>query len=137
MITIIITPMQRLTAQRQAILDLINASNRHWDADEVVRALADAGASIGIATVYRGLSALEAQGLIDSIQLADKKRYERADKAHHDHMICTGCGQIEEFSHETIEALQQAAAAKKGFKLTGHQLVMFGYCSKCAKELAQ
>ncbi len=129
--------MQRLTAQRQAILDLINASNRHWDADEVVRALADAGASIGIATVYRGLAALDAQGLIDSIQLADKKRYERADKAHHDHMICTGCGRIEEFSHETIEALQQAAAAKKGFKLTGHQLVMFGFCSKCAKELAQ
>ncbi len=129
--------MQRLTAQRQAILDLINASNRHWDADEVVRSLADSGAPIGIATVYRGLSALEAKGLIDSIQLADKKRYERADKAHHDHMICTGCGQIEEFSHETIEALQQAAAAKKGFKLTGHQLVMFGFCSKCTKELGQ
>jgi len=129
--------MHRLTAQRQAILDLINASNRHWDADEVVRALVDAGASIGIATVYRGLAALEARGLIDSIQLADKKRYERADKAHHDHMVCTGCGHIEEFSHETIEALQLAAAAKKGFKLTGHQLVMFGYCSTCTKELAQ
>ncbi|MDQ6995966.1 MAG: transcriptional repressor, partial [Mariprofundus sp.] len=84
--------MQRLTAQRQAILDLINASNRHWDADEVARALVDAGAPIGIATVYRGLAALETQGLIDSIQLADKKRYERSDKAHHDHMICTRCG---------------------------------------------
>jgi len=127
--------MQRLTAQRQAILDLINASNRHWDADEVVRALVDAGASIGIATVYRGLAALETEGLIDSIQLADKKRYERADKAHHDHMICTGCGLIEEFSHDTIEELQLAAAAKKGFKLTGHQLVMFGYCNQCTKEL--
>jgi len=125
--------MQRLTAQRQAILDLINTSNRHWDADEVVRALVDAGASIGIATVYRGLAALESQGLIDSIQLADKKRYERADKAHHDHMICTNCGHIEEFSHDTIEALQLAAAAKKGFKLTGHQLIMFGFCSECTQ----
>jgi len=128
--------MQKLTAQRQAILDLINASNKHWDADEVARALVDTGASIGIATVYRGLAALEAQGLIDSIQLADKKRYERADKAHHDHMICTECGHIEEFSHDTIEALQQAAATKKGFTLTGHQLVMFGCCSKCTQEAA-
>jgi len=127
--------MQRLTAQRQAILDLINASNRHWDADEVARSLSDSGASIGIATVYRGLAALESHGLIDSIQLADKKRYERADKAHHDHMICTNCGHIEEFSHDTIEQLQQAAAAKKGFKLTGHQLVMFGFCKKCTQEL--
>ena len=129
--------MQRLTAQRQAILDLINASNQHLDADEVARALVDAGSSIGIATVYRGLAALESQGLIDSIQLADKKRYERADKAHHDHMICTKCGHIEEFSHDTIEALQLSAAAEKGFKLTGHQLVMFGFCLACTKELEQ
>jgi len=126
--------MQRLTAQRQAILDLINASNRHWDADEVARALAGDGASIGIATVYRGLAALESLGLVASIQLADKKRYERADKAHHDHMVCTRCGRIDEFSHETIESLQRAAAEDRKFKLTGHQLVMFGFCYECSKE---
>ncbi|MFC1536756.1 Fur family transcriptional regulator [Pseudomonadota bacterium] len=128
--------MARLTAQRQSILDLINSSNNHWDADEVARALSDAGHSIGIATVYRGLAALESQGLIESIQLSDKKRFERADKAHHDHMICTECGVIKEFSHQTIEALQQAEAEKNGFRLTGHQLVMFGYCSSCAEEIS-
>jgi len=128
--------MAKLTAQRQSILDLINSSNNHWDADEVARALSDAGHSIGIATVYRGLAALESQGLIESIQLSDKKRFERADKAHHDHMICTECGVIKEFSHQTIEALQQAEAEKNGFRLTGHQLVMFGYCSSCAEEIS-
>jgi len=126
--------MLRLTTQRQAILDIINTSNRHWDAEELARALADDGQSIGIATVYRGLAALESQGLIDSIQLADKKRYERADKAHHDHMVCTACGHIEEFSHQTIEQLQQSAADEKSFKLTGHQLVMFGLCHQCQQE---
>ncbi len=123
--------MMKLTPQRQAILDIINASHRHWDADELARAMSDAGQSIGIATVYRGLAALESQGLIDSIQLADKKRYESADKAHHDHMVCTECGHIEEFSHQTIEQLQLAAAEEKGFTLTGHQLVMFGLCRQC------
>jgi len=127
--------MLRMTTQRRAILDLINASNKHWDADEVLWALVDAGHSVGIATIYRGLAALESQGLINSIQLADKKRYERANKAHHDHMICTECGHIEEFSHQTIEDLQQAVAAEKSFKLTGHQLVMFGICSQCTAGL--
>ncbi len=126
--------MIRLTTQRQAILDIINGSHQHWDADELARALSDSGHSIGIATVYRGLAALESQGLIDSIQLADKKRYESADKAHHDHMVCTACGHIEEFSHQTIEQLQLAAAAERGFTLTGHQLVMFGLCCKCGKS---
>lgn len=128
--------MVKLTAQRQTILDLINSSNNHWDADEVARALSDAGHSIGIATIYRGLAALESQGLIESIQLADKKRFERADKAHHDHMICTRCGAIKEFLHQTIESLQQAEAEKNGFKVTGHQLLMFGYCSACAKGMS-
>jgi len=122
----------KLTAQRQAILDLINTTNRHWDAEGLSRALSDAGQSVGIATVYRGLSFLEVEGLIDSIQLADKKRYERANKAHHDHMVCTSCGRIEEFSQSTIESLQEAAAKEKGFTLTGHQLVMFGQCAQCA-----
>jgi len=126
--------MVKLTTQRQAILDQINASNRHWDADELARSLADAGQAIGIATVYRSLAFLEAEGLIDSIQLADKKRYERANKAHHDHMICTSCGHIEEFAHATIEALQEAAAKERGFAISGHQLVMFGQCAQCIKE---
>lgn len=126
--------MKRLTVQRQAILDLINSSNRHWDAEEISRELARRGESIGIATVYRGLAALEEAGLIASIQLADRKRYERADKSHHDHMVCTRCGAIEEFSHQRIEALQEEAARDKGFVITGHQLVLFGRCAACAGE---
>jgi len=124
--------MRRLTVQRQAILDLINTSNRHWDAEEISRALGDRGESIGIATVYRGLAALEDASLIASIQLADKKRYERADKSHHDHMVCIECGTIEEFTQNRIEALQEDAAREKGFVITGHQLVIFGHCTRCA-----
>jgi len=123
--------MIRLTTQRKAILDLINGSNRHWDAEEVNRELADRGHAVGIATVYRNLTTLEDAGLITSIQLSDRKRYERADKVHHDHMICVDCGAIDEFSHHKIEALQEAAALERGFEMSGHQLVLFGRCADC------
>lgn len=128
---IIVCGMSRLTAQRKAIFDLVSSSGRHWDAEELARALAEAGESVGIATVYRGLAALEADNLIESIQFGNKKRYERADKAHHDHMVCTDCGRIDEFAHATIEALQRSVAEQKGFRLTGHQLVIFGLCRAC------
>lgn len=124
--------MLKMTAQRQAILDLINHSNRHWDAEAVARALGEQGTSVGIATVYRGLAALEAEGMVASVQLTDRKRYERADKAHHDHMVCTSCGHIQEFIKPSIEKMQEAAAAEEGFHITGHQLVIFGRCAKCA-----
>lgn len=131
---IIIISMLKLTEQRQAILDLINTSNRHWDADEVARALSDAGRTIGVATVYRGLAALEEAGLLGSIQMPDKKRYERADKGHHDHMICTQCGRIEEFTQAQIEQLQESVAAERGFVVSGHQLTIFGRCKRCSQE---
>ncbi len=110
---------------------MINNSGRHWNAVDLEHELTLRGHRIGIATVFRGLAALEADGLISSMQLKDKKCYERAGKAHHDHMLCTACGAIEEFSDDTIEALQKAAAAGRGFDITGHQLIIYGLCAKC------
>lgn len=124
--------MQKLTAQRRAILDLINESNRHWDAEQLSHALAEAGISIGIATVYRGLSALEEAGLLKSVQVQNKKHYERADKEHHDHLVCTACGNIDEFSNQDIEKLQEHVVSERGFTMTGHQLIIFGLCKRCS-----
>jgi len=126
--------MVRLTVQRQAILDLINRSNQHWDAEELARCLGENGEQLGIATVYRGLAALENAGLIQSIQLADKKRYERADKGHHDHLVCTKCGDIEEFCDSKIETRQQQVAQDHSFDMTGHQLLIFGVCQSCSND---
>ncbi|MDX8382594.1 MAG: transcriptional repressor [Ghiorsea sp.] len=126
--------MVKLTTQRQAILDIINQSNKHWDADEITFALKKQGTTIGIATVYRGLAVLEENGLIDSMQLADKKRYERANKSHHDHLICTACGDIEEFCKPEIEALQHVVAQEHQFTIQGHQLLLFGLCSTCTSK---
>jgi len=124
----------RLSTQRQAILALIHQSDRHWDAEEVARALADQGQSIGIATVYRGLAFLENHGLIDSIQLDNKKRYEHTNKDHHDHFICETCNAIEEFMHPKIEVLQKKISTEHGFHMTGHQLLIFGQCKHCINK---
>jgi len=128
---IIITSMLKLTAHRKTILEHVNASDTHWDAEELARSLADSGKSIGIATVYRGLAALEGAGLISSIQFGGRKRYERANKQHHDHLLCTACGVVEEFMQPEIETLQAHVAASKDFQMTGHQLLIYGLCSEC------
>lgn len=124
--------MIKLTTHRKTILDFINASNAHWDAEELARALAGAGQAIGIATVYRALSALDEAGLIERIEFGGRKRYERAGKQHHDHLLCTGCGRIEEFFEPQIELLQEKIADSRSFRMTGHQLMIFGSCKQCA-----
>ena len=123
--------MKKMTAQRQAILTMISDSNQHWDAELLARALSDEGNPVGIATIYRGLTALEAEGLIQAIHLGDKKRYECAHKKHHDHLVCTECGGIEEFCDNKIEQRQHEVSEENGFDMTGHQLLIFGVCQSC------
>ncbi len=122
----------RMTAQRRAVLALIEAEpKRHWSAEEVAEALRAEGVRIGVATVYRALAALEAEGHLVSVQWHGKRRYESAQKAHHDHLVCERCGRVEEFCDPAIEEKQEKAARARGFRLTGHQLVLFGICAAC------
>jgi Fe2+ or Zn2+ uptake regulation protein len=54
---------------------------------------------------------------------------------HHDHMVCLECGRIEEFRDPRIEALQEEAAGKLGFTITGHDHRLTGVCRACARKL--
>ena len=59
-------------------------------------------------------------------------RYEpAAGRPHHDHLICTGCGEITEFSNPRIEALQAAVARQHGFDVETHKLELYGRCEAC------
>lgn len=53
---------------------------------------------------------------------------------HHDHMICTRCGKVEEFIDPHIEELQNAIARQKGFVPLEHKLEIYGLCSECAQQ---
>jgi len=133
MITIIICAM-RLTQQRNTLLQLINHSDHHWDAESIALSLRKKGHKIGIATIYRGLQALEHAQLITAIPIDGRKHYERANKQHHDHLICTACGGIEEFCCSEIESLQHKVANDHNFSIVSHQLTLFGLCHQCRKS---
>jgi Fur family ferric uptake transcriptional regulator len=50
---------------------------------------------------------------------------------HHDHLICTRCGNVIEFHNERLEALQREICDNFGFHDSHHSLRIFGLCSKC------
>ncbi len=124
----------RMTPQRRAVLSLINQSSEHWDAERIMQALLDTGTRVGMATIYRTLSALEQEGLIAGVLIGQRKHYERVDKPHHDHLICEACGHIEEFMQQDIERLQQDIAEQHGFHMQSHSLVIFGICHSCQEK---
>ncbi len=62
------------------------------------------------------------------------KKFEIANKPHHDHLICESCGKIVEFENEEIEKLQHKIAEESGFKLTDHLMQLYGICRECQNK---
>jgi Fur family ferric uptake transcriptional regulator len=78
------------------------------------------------------LTLLEDEGIASSISFgAQGKKYELGLKKHHDHLICTDCGEIIEFFNETIEEQQEQIAEQYNFKMTDHTMKIVGLCEKC------
>jgi Fur family transcriptional regulator, ferric uptake regulator len=53
---------------------------------------------------------------------------------HHDHLICTKCGKIVEFSNDDMERLQTSIAARAGFHILQHKMEIYGLCAECLKK---
>ena len=126
----------RSTRQRDIIIDAFFKAGRHVNAEELHRTVRKRDPHIGVATVYRTLRLLTESGVATARHFGEGQAvYEVADQ-HHDHLICTGCGDIIEFEDEAIEQLQLEVARKHGFTITSHKLELYGLCERCHKRLA-
>ena len=124
----------KFTKQRELILKFLYENSDHYTPEDIYMLLKkeNPDINIGIATVYRTLALLEDSDIASSISFgAQGKKYELGLKKHHDHLICTSCGDIIEFFDEIIESQQEKIAAKHNFKMTDHTMKIVGLCEKC------
>ncbi len=127
----------KFTSQREAILRTLYDNPQHFTSENLYMLVKQKhpDLNIGIATVYRTLALLEENGLVSSISLGvHGKKFEIANKPHHDHLICKECGKIVEFENEKIENLQHQIAKENGFELTDHLMQLYGICSECKNK---
>jgi Fur family ferric uptake transcriptional regulator len=122
------------TVQRDLIVNEFFRFQGHISAEELYTKLKKKHGSIGLATVYRTLKILTDAGLAEERRFNDGfTRYELSHgEAHHDHLVCTGCGKVEEFGNNEIEALQMKVARDHGFVIHDHKLELYGLCGACA-----
>ena len=121
------------TRQRGLIVDTFLAASGHLDVDQLLARVRKADPRVSAATVYRTMKLLTECGLAHAQRFGDgHTRYESAfNREHHDHLICTACGEIVEFENDKIEALQDLVARRHGFVVTEHKLELYGLCRKC------
>jgi Fur family ferric uptake transcriptional regulator len=127
-----------VTPQRLAIADILLASDRHLSAEDIAAELNVRGSKIGTATVYRTIDVLVDSGLIVERDFGEGfRRFEPArDVPHHEHLLCTVCGKVEEFRDERLERMTTLAAEARGFSRQSHRLVIYGVCRNCQRGTA-
>lgn len=125
----------RLTRQREILLELLDASGKHLDAEELFRLAQEKDPKLNRVTVYRTLKMLKAGGLVDELDLmhygGDQHYYETRLKQEHAHIICLRCGKVEEFFGEPLQKLRKQVEEHFGFQILLTRTEIGGYCSHC------
>jgi Fur family ferric uptake transcriptional regulator len=125
----------RLTRQRQILLELIDKSGQHLDAENLFQMAKEKDPKLNRVTVYRTLKLLKQGGLVDELDLmhygGDQHYYETRTKQEHAHVICLRCGRVEEFFGEPLQRLRKQIETHFGFEILLARTEVGGYCSHC------
>ena len=123
----------KCTPQRVAVLEEIVKDQGHRDCEDIYLSLKEMERDVSRATVYRTLDILVKNGLARKMDLGDgRARFEsKVGSPHHDHLICTSCGDIIEFVDQDVEDLQEKIAKRYHYKLQRHVHQLFGICKTC------
>jgi Fe2+ or Zn2+ uptake regulation protein len=120
----------RVTPQRVLLHRALRELDRHVTADELLDAVGDALPNVSLPTIYATLDLLEELGMVRRVQRAGTTLFDPRTDSHH-HLICTGCGSIEDLDSDLDTARLERAAARRGFEHERIEAVVHGRCARC------
>lgn len=127
--------MKRNTWQREAVREALGTTEGFVSAQSLHAQMRDAGSAVGLATVYRALADLAAEGDADSLQQEGESLFRACTPgSHHHHLICRACGKTVEISADPVEQWAREVAAANGFTQPEHVVDVFGYCADCSQR---
>jgi Fur family ferric uptake transcriptional regulator len=127
--------LERTTRQRNAIRNAIESAGRPLTPEEILVAARTKVARLGLATVYRNLKLLLAEGAVAAITLSgDSPRYEAARAGHHHHFQCTTCRRVFDMKGCPGDLRR---LAPRGFRVEHHEVTLYGRCSDCGRREAR
>ena len=126
--------MKRNTKQREDVRDALQKQDGFVSAQDLHHVLKNEGSTIGLATVYRTLTALVDAEEADSISHGSETVYRACKPGHHHHLVCRECGSTTEIAAQAVEAWAREVAAEHGFIDPEHVVDIFGVCAECQKH---
>jgi Fur family ferric uptake transcriptional regulator len=123
---------------RLNIVDTFLDTEDHVTLEELFRLLKENGYDYEPSFVRQCMSRMVELGFAQRKMFEDQPiRYEHRHLGrHHDHLICTKCGKIVEFSNDELERLQIRIATSHGFHMLQHRMEIYGLCDECLAQRA-
>jgi Fur family ferric uptake transcriptional regulator len=127
--------MQRMTRQRAAVAEVLDAVDEFRSAQQIHEILRDRGDAVGLATVYRAVQALAESGEVDVLRTPEGESiYRRCkERRHHHHLVCRSCGRAVDIAADIVERWAQEVGAAHGFTAVEHVAELTGICDECAR----
>lgn len=127
----------RATWQRAAVNDILHRTQEFRSAQQLHAALEAEGTRVGLATVYRNLTALAEAGEVDQVRNADGELLYRSCERpeHHHHIVCRSCGYAVEVGGGELEEWIRKVSATHGFTRMEHTAEFFGLCANCSTKI--
>ena len=135
--------MHYRSKNRDALISYLrDREGEHVTVNEIHDHFRQSGSSMGVATIYRQLEQLVADGqmrkyLVDSSSAACFE-YIGAQEGHARfvHCKCEKCGRILHIDRSEIEEMARLLEERSGFRMDNVQTVLYGVCGDC-RESAQ
>jgi Fe2+ or Zn2+ uptake regulation protein len=129
--------MPRPSPVTDEVRRLFEIQERHaWSIEELHDTVKSSLGSADYSSVFRAVSLLERQGLIDKIDLGEgHARFELRD-GHHEHIRCESCGRVEEVPGCVLDDATVQVQSMTGYKVLSHKVVFGGLCHDCATARA-
>ena len=124
----------RNTKQRKHMLELLQSTSAHPNAFWLYERMRPSFPNLSLSTVYRNLSILEAQGMLQRVACGGTfERYD-ADVSIHSHFYCTQCGCVHDLCTDEAERKALESVASTPHKLEGCHITYYGLCASCLEN---
>ena len=123
----------RQSRQRERILQLLKKTDSHPTVDWLYTNLKEEFPKLSLGTVYRNLTILIEQGLVQKIHFGSTFDRFEANTSPHYHLICEKCHRIEDFKIPMYDEINREADRQTDFKINRHMIEFYGICSECSK----
>ncbi|MCX8066994.1 MAG: transcriptional repressor [Anaerolineae bacterium] len=125
----------RMTPQREMIVEALAHSGSHMTAEEILEIVRRRARSVNIATVYRTLDLLVEHGLATRTDLGEGRVvYATVRHGPHIHLVCRGCGHVQEADASLLRSLTEALRERYHFSCDAGHLALYGLCEACEQK---